>query len=189
MARKTPEINAGSMADIAFLLLIFFLVTTTMNVDRGLFRILPPLVDKQDDDGIKVRQRNVLSIRVAGDDRIMAKGEVVLLYDLKDIVKEFLLNVNNSEDLPEKEKTNIPIIGEFMVSKGIVSLQNDRQTSYKAYLEVQNELTKALNEIKDEYAQAKFDRPFAELAPEQQEAINKAFPTKISEADPVDYTK
>ncbi len=188
MARKTQEINAGSMADIAFLLLIFFLVTTTMNVDSGISRTLPPMVDNPKDDGIKVRERNILAVRVAGNDMILVGGERVGLDQVKDLAKEFALNVTDSEDLPEKEEVDIPLIGKFMVSKGVISLKNDRSTSYAAYLAVQNELTKAYNEMRSEYSQKQFNKDYEDLTKEERKAVHTAIPNKISEAEPVDLT-
>ncbi len=188
MAKPTPELNASSMADIAFLLLIFFLVSTTMNVDSGISRNLPPIVDNPQDDGVKVRERNVLAVKVAGNDMILAGGERVALSQVKDIAIEFLLNPTDAEDLPEKEEVDIDLIGKFRVSKGLISLQNDRSTTYEVYLAVQNELTKAYNEMRNSLSNKLFQANFEDLTKEQTKAIVKAIPTKISEADPVDLT-
>ncbi len=186
--RKLQEINASSMADIAFLLLIFFLVTTTMNEDSGLSRTLPPFVDKEQDDGLEARERNVLVVKVSGNDQVLVSSERVDISQIKDMAKEFLLNVFNDENLPEKEEVDIPLIGKYMVSKGLISLQNDRSTSYSVYLAVQNELTKALNEMRQDLSIRQFQTDFADLTDEQRKAITTALPSKISEADPVDLT-
>ncbi|MFR9543158.1 MAG: biopolymer transporter ExbD [Rikenellaceae bacterium] len=188
MARKTPEINAGSMADIAFLLLIFFLVTTTMDVDSGISRTLPPIVDNPQDDGIKVKERNILSIRVSGNDMILIAGQRVALSQVTDLAKEFATYGPETETLPEKEEVEIPLLGQFMVSKGVISLQNDRSTSYDAYLAVQNELARAYNELRNEFSNQKFNKDFADLTGDERAAVAKAVPTKISEAEPVDLT-
>ncbi len=188
MAKKTPEINASSMADIAFLLLIFFLVTTTMNVDSGITRTLPPFVDKKKDDGSEVKERNVLAVRVAGNDQILVAGERVTLGRIKDMAKEFILNVNNDENLPEKEEIDVPIFGKMNVSKGVISLKNDRSTSFDVYVAVQNELTRAYAEMRNEFAQRKLNKKYSELTLDEKKAVNKAIPTKISEAEPVDLT-
>ncbi len=189
MARKTQEINAGSMADIAFLLLIFFLVTTTMNVDSGISRTLPPMINSpQEDDGIKVRERNILAVRVAGNDMILVGGERVGLSQVKDLAKEFALNVTDSENLPEKEEIDIPLIGKYRVSKGVISLKNDRSTTYETYLAVQNELTKAYNEMRSEFSQRQFNKKYEDLTKDELKAVHTAMPNKISEAEPVDLT-
>ncbi len=183
--RKIQEINAGSMADIAFLLLIFFLVATTMNVDTGIQRVLPPMPDEnQEQAPMDIKRRNIMLVFVSKFDNIMAGGEAIDITQLKEKAKEFILNPTNDENLPEKEVTNIDLIGNYPVSKGVISLQNDRGTSYNLYIMVQNELTRAFNEVRDELATQKFGKKFMELAEEQREAVQKAVPLKISEAEP-----
>ena len=191
--RKVREINAGSMADIAFLLLIFFLVATTMNVDTGLARMLPPLPpENQKTEDIKVKQRNILLVLVNGAGQIMAgtqgHQELIDLRELKDKTKEFILNPYDLDELPEKEDTEIelPDGGKWVypVSMGVVSLQTTRDTNYQAYIMVQNELTRAFNEVRDDVAMRKFGAKFADLNDEQRSAVVKAVPNKISEAEP-----
>ena len=186
MAKKVQEINATSTADIAFLLLIFFLVTTTMNVDSGIQRMLPPLSEEQQEQAQDVNQRNLLLVFVSAQDAIMVGGERMDIHQLKDKVKNFVLNPDNDPELPEKEITQIDLVGEYPVSKGLVSLQNDRGTSYSTYIMVQNELTRAFNEIKEELSIRKFNKGFADLDEEQRKAITTAVPSKISEAEPRD---
>lgn len=184
--RQIQEINAGSMADIAFLLLIFFLVATTMNVDSGIQRMLPPMPEKdQKQEAIDVKKRNLMLVFVSKFDNIMAGGEGVSITQLKDKTKEFILNPYNDENLPESEVTKIDLIGDYPVSKGVISLQNDRGTSYNTYIMVQNELTRAFNEVRDMVAAEKFGgKKFMDLTQEQRDAIQKAVPLKISEAEP-----
>jgi biopolymer transport protein ExbD len=183
MAKKTPEINASSMADVAFLLLIFFLVATTMDIDSGLNRVLPPWSEKQT-EAPDIKERNLLLVHVNKYDQIAVQGEVVDITMLKDRAKEWVLNREDDKKLPEKKEENINLIGKYMVSQGVISLQNDRGTSYEMYIQVQNELTRAFNEIRDELAKAHFGKAYAELEKEQQDAISKAVPLKISEAEP-----
>ena len=146
MARKTPEINASSMADIAFLLLIFFLVATTMDIDSGLNRVLPPWSEKQT-EAPDIKERNLLLVHVNKYDQIAVQGEMIQIGMLKDRAKEWVLNRTDDKNLPEKKEENIDIIGNYMVSQGVISLQNDRGTSYEMYVKVQNELTRAFNDI------------------------------------------
>ena len=183
MARKTPEINASSMADVAFLLLIFFLVATTMDIDSGLNRVLPPWSEQQT-DAPDIRERNLMLVHVNKYDQIAVQGELVQVSQLKDRAKEWVLNTSNDANLPEKKNETIDFIGEYPVSQGVISLQNDRGTSYEMYIKVQNELTRTINEIRDELSKAHFGRPYAELDKEQQDAIADAVPMKISEAEP-----
>ncbi len=187
--KNIPEINASSQADIAFTVLIFFLVVSTMDIDTGLVRMLPPMADpkvKQED--IKVKERNLLLVFVSGSGSIMAGGKVISLNALKDKTKEFILNANDDKDLPEKKMTNIDMPDgskwSYPVSEGVVSLQNTRDTSYQVYMQVQNELTRAFNEVRDEVAMAKFGKKFNDLGEDERKVITKAIPMKISEAEP-----
>lgn len=188
--KKTPEVNASSMADIAFLLLIFFLVSTTMNVDSGIMRVLPPMPeDEQEEVEDLVHKRNVLLVFISANDEIMVGGERMEIYDITNKVKEFVMNPNNDPKLPEREEKEIDILGSYPVSKGIVSLQNDRGTSYEMYVKVQNELTRAFNELRDNLSQEKFGKKFKDLETNTRKAISEAIPLKISEAEPRDITQ
>ena len=188
-SKKIPEINASSQADIAFTVLIFFLVVSTMDVDTGIVRVLPPMADpnvKQED--IKVKERNLLLVFVSGSGNIMAGGKVIALEALKDKAKEFILNPLDDKDLPEKKVTDIEMPDgskwAYPVSEGVISLQNTRDTSYQVYIKVQNELTRAFNEVRDEVAMSKFGKKFADLEDAERKVITKAIPMKISEAEP-----
>ena len=188
MAKKVQEINAGSMADIAFLLLIFYLVSTTMNVDSGLQRMLPPMADPNYTQTNQVNKRNTMLVFVDANDNLMVQMERITLAQLKDKTKEFILNPNNDPEMPEKEVINIDLIGDYEVGKGIVSLQNDRATSYDMYIKVQNELVRAFNEIRDDVSISYFGKNFADLSEEEREAVQEAVPMRISEAEPRDMT-
>ena len=187
--KKTPEINSSSTADIAFLLLCYFLMTTTMGDQSGLQRRLPPIPDKnQKVEDQKVNRRNIVIVRINSADKLFAGNEAMDIVFLKEKMKEFLANPNNDPNLPEKEEKEIE--GKtYMVSKGVISLQNDRGTSYQAYIAVQNELVKAVNELRDEFARAKYGKPFAALTETQQDIAKKAVPQNISEAEPKDVSK
>ncbi|MFI3323720.1 MAG: biopolymer transporter ExbD [Rikenellaceae bacterium] len=192
--REIQEINAGSMADIAFLLLIFFLVATTMNVDTGLARMLPPLPeDDQQQQQIDVKERNILLVFVSGSGNIMAGGEPIDIKYLKDKAKDFSLNVGELDNLPEKEEKEFELPDGskwiYPVSSGIVSLQTARETDYRVYIEVQNELTRAFNEIRDEVAMRKFGSKFEDLDSDTRDVMIKAVPVKISEAEPREIKK
>ncbi|MCQ2184358.1 MAG: biopolymer transporter ExbD [Bacteroidales bacterium] len=187
---KTPEINSSSTADIAFLLLCYFLMTTTMDQQSGLQRRLPPMPNEQQKvEDQKVNRRNIIVVKINSADRLFAGSEPMDLIYLKDKIKEFLTNPNNDPSLPEKEVKTLDIIGEYPVSKGVISLQNDRGTSYQAYIAVQNELVKAINELRDELSIAKFGKKYIKLETAEQEVIRKAIPQNISEAEPKDVSK
>ena len=188
-ARKTPEVRADSQADIAFLLLIFFLVATTMNSDKGLSRVLPPLPpeDVKVED-IKVKERNVLLVFVNAAGQIMAGDESMDIRGLKDKAKEFILNPMDDANLPEKKDTEIELADgskwTYPVSEGVISLQTTRDTNYEVYIMVQNELSRAFNEVREQVAMQKFGHSFADLNEDQRSAVTKAVPQKISEAEP-----
>lgn len=187
MARKskeTPEINGGSMADIAFLLLIFFLVATTMDIDTGLSRKLPPYNPEAQDNNDQIKERNVYVVLINSQDQIMVEGKPMNIYKLRDAAKEFILNPQNKDNLPEKREVEIPYFGKVMVSKGIISLQNDRGTSYGMYIKVQNELIAAYNEVREDVAMQKFGRHFDDLPEDKHDAIAEYYPQVISEAEP-----
>ncbi len=188
--REIQEINASSMADISFLLLIFFLVTTSMATDKGLFRTLPPPVEKKEiKEKVEVNQRDVMLILVNSNDLLMVNGEVMDVNKLKDKAKEFIANPSNNPDLPAKEAVNVPLLGgtQMVTTKHVISLQNDRGTSYQAYLSVQNELVAAYDELRDELSSRKFGKLFVDLSKEEQDAVKVVYPQKISEAEPKSY--
>lgn len=186
MAAKTPELNASSMADIAFLLLIFFLVTTTMDVDTGIGRVLPPPPDPTVDPP-ESKERNVMNILVNKSDRLLINGRHGDITTLTDEVKEFMTpHVPNDVDFPEVKEETIDLLGTVYTSKGIISLKNDRGTSYKMYISVQDKLALAFSEMKDELAMKKFGRLFADISEDQKKAINIAIPVRVSEAEPED---
>ena len=190
MAKKTPAINSSSTADIAFLLLCYFLMTTTMGTQTGLSRRLPPMPDpNQKVEDQKVNRRNIIIVKINSADRILAGSEPIDVSQLKDKIKIFLTNPTDDPSLPVKEATEIAGIGTRNVSKGVISLQNDRGTSYQAYIAVQNELVKAVNELRDEASMREFGKKFLALDEDQQKSIKELVPQQISEAEPKDVGK
>ncbi len=188
MARRAaPEINAGSMADIAFLLLIFFLVTTTMDVDTGITRKLPPPVEDQDDD-IVVKDRNVLKVLINSHDRLLIDGKPGDISMLKQKAIDFMAIHPNNDSYPEYQPKYIEELGiDIQASKGIISLKNDRGTSYDMYIAVQNQLAAAFHEMKDELSLRLFGLKYKQLIDKNKiKGINKAVPVRISEAEPED---
>ena len=194
MARKKrgmPGINSSSTADIAFMLLIFFLTTTSMDTDKGLARRLPPPPDpnvKQNDD-LKVKERNVLQVRINKDNQLMVGSEYMEVTQLRAKAKEFIANPNDEDSKPEKHVVNIPLLGgDCMVTKNhVISVTNDVGTSYQAYIDVQNELVAAYNELRNEKAKSAFGKDYVECNEDEQKAIREFFPQKISEAEPKKY--
>lgn len=196
--RKVPEVNSSSQADIAFSLLIFFLVATTMNTDTGLARMLPPMPpENQKQEDIKVKERNLFLVLISGNGAIMAgtptDQQIIDLRQLTDKAKEFILNPYDEESLPEKKDEEIEMPDgskwTYPVSQGVISLQTTRDTGYQSYIQVQNELTRAFNEIRDDVSEQKFGSKFSDLTEVQRGVITKAIPLKISEAEPRNIKK
>jgi biopolymer transport protein ExbD len=170
--RTSPEINASSMADIAFLLLIFFLVTTTIDTDKGIIHKLPPWDPEQEQEDIDINKRNVLIVLVNAQDYLLVNGNYEKVANLRKRIKEFVDNRGQNPELSVNPQ------------KAIVSLQNDRGTSYNMYIQVQNESKAAYRELREEYAQKKFNKTFDKLSEDQAKEVREEYPLKISEADP-----
>ncbi len=187
MAKKTPEINASSQADIAFLLLVFFLITTTMDVDKGIQRRLPPMPEEnQQEQDVKINRRNIVVVKINSQDRIMVGTSPAEVGEIKDKIVEFLTNPTDDPNMPEKETKFIEGLGNYPVSRGVVSLQNDKGTLYNTYIQVQNEIVRAINQIRDQFAQEHYGKKFAQLDEDKQKIVKEAVPQNISEAEPKD---
>ena len=188
--RKTPGINGSSSADIAFMLLIFFLITTSMDTDKGLARRLPPPVpkDQKKNEEMDIKKRNILVVLINSNNQILCNNEFIDIKQLREKVRNFIENPYNDEHMPEKTEVDVPFFGKQMVTKNhVISLQNDRGTEYQAYIDVQNELAAAYNELRDKVSRAKFGKAFADLDEDQQKAVQMIYPQKISEAEPKNY--
>ena len=172
--REAPEINAGSMADIAFLLLIFFLVTTTIDVDKGITVKLPPWSDEPPPE-MKLNERNVYSVLVNANDELLVRGQLMRAADLRENTKNFIANPKNMPNMAETPK------------KAIISLKNDRGTSYEAYIKVYNELKAAYRELWDDAADAQYGRTYEELELAEKKALRAEIPLVISEAEPTSF--
>ncbi len=185
--RAIPEINAGSMADIAFLLLIFYLVTTTMDTDKGINRKLPPWDEELVEDPPPIKERNIFTVLVNSNDQLLVEDEYLEISQLREKAMEFIDNngdgsctyckgfkVSSSSDNPDK---------------AVISLQNDRGTSYGMYVKVQNELVAAYEDLREKYAEEEYGKSYRGMDEEEDKdllsEIKKAYPQKISEAEPL----
>ncbi len=186
MSKRSADISTASMADISFLLLTFFLLTSSINTDLGITRKLPPPIDptvKPPD----VKERNILKVLVNKSDRLLVQSKPIDISQLRAVAKDFLSNPTNDLNLPEIEEKTIENLGTVRVSKGIISLKNDRGTSYDMYIQVQNELTAAVNELRDELSKQRYGVKFKDLTnADYIDAVSKAVPVAISEAEPED---
>ena len=177
MARKKrsiPEINAGSMADIAFLLLIFFLVTTTIETDTGIPVKLPPIIDEKVE--VLVNDRNILEVLVNANNQLLVEGRPMAVEQLKQKTKDFV--TNNGRDPKMSDSAQV----------AIVSIKSDRGTKYEAYISIWNELSAAYNELWDAEARKEFGSSYEDLSPADKKVISqKMYPRTVSEAEPESY--
>jgi biopolymer transport protein ExbD len=198
--RKAPEVNAGSMADIAFLLLIFFLVTTTIETDSGISRQLPPINDEEQDPP-PLKEKNIFIVLINSNGELLVEDEKMEIGNLKESAKRFLDNGGGKGDeacnycrgAGDPKSSDNPI-------KAVISLQNDRLTDYGVYITVQNELVKAYTELRNREANRLYGRDFIAMVKdyknkadydgnvdklkERIETIKDMFPQKLSEAEP-----
>lgn len=190
MAKKVPAINASSMADISFLLLIFFLITTSMDVSQGLARRLPaPVPPDAKVEDTDINKRNLMIVKINSANQLMVQGQLMDIKQLRQKAKEFILNENNDANLPKvvEEDFGAPLGVQRYTKDHVISVQNDVDTQYQAYLDVQNELVAAYNELRDECARKYYHTPYNELDEDSQKQIQKVYPQKISEAEPKNY--
>ena len=201
--RKVPGINASSMADVSFLLLCYFLMVSSMDVDSGLARRLPPPPQTQEETSIEVQRRNLMIVLVNAQNEILLQdqqGVVVYANEndleggggkaaMKDLIKAFVLNETNNPSLPQliEEDFDAPIGIVPVTSNHVISIQNDATTRYSAYIAVQNEVVRAYNELREEGSKKYFGTTYEELTEDQKNQINKLYPQRISEAEPKNY--
>ena len=193
--RSAPEVNAGSMADIAFLLLIFFLVTTTIETDTGLNRKLPPI--EENDEDVIIKQKNIFTVLINNRDQLLVEEELMEIKDLRAAAVKFLDNGGGTgEDRCDYCKGAKDPGSSDNPDKAIISLKNERETSYATYISVQNELVAAYNELRNRRAQELYGKSFAEMEKdyddvnwvgnkerleERIEKIKVEYPQKLSE--------
>ena len=201
--RENPEINAGSMADIAFLLLIFFLVTTTMNVDSGVSK---KLSEKPPPDYVPpiIKEKNIFEVNINRKNELLVEGERMEVKDLKEAAISFIDNGGGEGKIENGVKTGPCTYckGDRSTSssdhpnKAIISVQSDRGTEYGTYIKVQNELLRSYSELRHRLSMEKYKIPFAELEEaykkdrnnedlkKKVEDIKASYPQIISDAEP-----
>ena len=180
-SKLVPEVNAGSMADIAFLLLIFFLVTAVIPKDKGFNRKLPPKCPPNTICDDVIKERNALRIIINNNDQIMVEGDVINIDELKTITKAFLdnngdgsCNYCNGSQLDDSSVNP---------AKAVVSLQSGKQSSYKQFIAVQDELTKAYYELRQTYINNVLKKTTDNLSKEELKQVKDAYPFILSEAE------
>ncbi|RKS55814.1 biopolymer transport protein ExbD [Gillisia mitskevichiae] len=197
--RSAPEVNAGSMADIAFLLLIFFLVTTTIETDRGISRKLPPIQDENVEPPV-IKQKNIFTVIVNRNNDLLVEDQVMQLGELRKAAMDFLDNGagQGDEGCSYCKGAKDPASSDNP-TKAIISLVNDRQTEYRTYISVQNELVAAYNQLRNREAQRMFGMDYTEMEAKyndpnfrgnkdklekQIDEVKDMYPQKLSEAEP-----
>lgn len=191
--RKVPGLNQSSTADISFILLIFFLVTTSMDTDSGLSRRLPEWNPDEVEQEMKIKERNVMTVQVNKFNEIYVKNGVINrqieVSELKDIAKEFIANPDDNPNLPVIEPFEIEGYGTVNTTiKHVISLQTDRTTNYEIYFQVQHELSKAYSELRDAWARRVFGKHYVDCDEKtEQPVVRGVYSNKISEAEPKQY--
>jgi biopolymer transport protein ExbD len=184
--KKVPGLNTTSTADISFMLLIFFLVTSSMDTDKGLPRQLPPPQQEQQKEvELKVKERNVMEIRIDADNQLTCNGEPTIPEALKERIADFVANTANDPTLPEKSIREVNYFGRCEVSdRHVLSIQVDRQTSYDAYFQMQDAIVGAYKQLRNQLALRKFGKPLSRCTRDEREAIGMVYPQRISEEAP-----
>ncbi|MCQ2279268.1 MAG: biopolymer transporter ExbD [Bacteroidales bacterium] len=216
MARKPPAINTSSSADISFLLLTFFLLTSNISSDQGIMRQLPKYSKDMQQVDVEINTRNILNVKVTNKNIVMVDGakwlndEWLMFTDNKsdvnstnsanyageigkihEIAYEFFKNRYNEPNLPDKKLTNIEEagFGMYEVTNGVISLQCQNYATYDTYIKVHNELSRAINDLRDELSREKYGKSFSVLEEsndkkdqERVKAIKAAIPMRVSES-------
>ena len=171
--REGAEINGSSMADIAFLLLIFFLVTTTINVDTGIGMVLPPPLDPEQEPP-PIRERNLMKILVNSQGLVLMDEEPVQITEVREKLIEFISNPENNEELS------------ISPDAAIVSLKTQRETPYSIYIDMLDEVMAAYKDLRDAASRSNYGVPYDALVDDspQQDQIREMYPKKISIAEP-----
>lgn len=183
--KEIPQFNSSSMADIAFLLLIFFLITSSLESKTGIYRQLSPgfaedILKKKSD----IQERNFLFIEISENNQLILGEEIISIPEIKTIAKTFIANPENLDYLPEKESIDLPIIGNYPVSnQHIIQLEVNRNSNYQTYISVISELTAAYNELRNEFAQNHFRKTFDKLTDEEKEVAREVYPLRITEKE------
>jgi len=180
--RQVPGLNTTATADISFMLLVFFLMTSSMDADKGLPRQLPPPQNEQIEQQLKVKERNVLRIGLDADNRLTCNDEATTTEELTRCVADFVANRADDPQLPEKSTRDVNFFGTCQVSdRHVLLIQVDRAATYDAYFQMQNAIARAYNQLRNELAQKQFHRPYAKCSADQRQAIAMVYPQRISE--------
>ncbi|MDR1610907.1 MAG: biopolymer transporter ExbD [Candidatus Symbiothrix sp.] len=183
--RSISPFNATSSADIAFILLLFFLLSGSLSSKTGIYRqLLPDTSEAKLKKKIDIEKRNFVTFSIDENNTVFMEDEPVKLYEIRDIAKKFIANPENSDYLPEKQEIEIPELGLVSVTPhAVINFEISRKTSYQTYISVLGELSAAYDDLRNELANERFDKSFERLTEEQRTAIREAYPLRISEKE------
>lgn len=180
-----PALNTTSTSDISFMLLIFFLVTTSIDSDKGLARRLPPPPEEQTPVELVAKERNVLRVAIGADGRLTCEDRPVTLPELRERVVTFVDNAADSPSLPEKTVVNIPLLGRCSVTDcHVIALEVSREADYDTYFHVQQTISAAYAILRNRLAEARFGRSLDECSAEERRAVTRHYPQRVSETEP-----
>ena len=180
--RDVPELNTTSTADISFMLLIFFLVTSSMDTDKGLPRQLPQPEDMLMEQEVEIKKRNVLELQLDAADRLSCNGEPTDYETLTQRVEEFVANRLDDPALPEKSEREVHLFGRIRVSdRHVIAVTTDSLTTYNAYFQMQNAIVRGYYHLRNELARIRFGHAYASCSQEERDAIALVYPQRISE--------
>jgi len=177
-----PALNTTSTADISFMLLIFFLVTSSMDTDKGLLRQLPPHEEEQAREEVTVKKRNIMALQIDADNRLTCNGDTISLVELTQRVKTFVANVDDDPLLPEKTLREVHLLGTCRVSdRHVITIQANRHSTYDAYFNMQNAIVRGYALLRDQLARKCFGHGYALCSQDERDAVTLVYPQRISE--------
>ncbi len=183
--QSVPSLNTTSTADISFMLLIFFLMTSSMDTDKGLPRQLPPPEESEVEQEMMVKERNVLALQLDADNHLTCNGEPTTNDELVRRVAEFVANDADDPSMPEKSEREVHLLGLTRVSdRHIITIQADRQTSYDAYFQMQNAIVAGYNQLRNRLARQRFGHDYRQCSQQERDAIALVYPQRVSEMPP-----
>ena len=186
---EVPELSTTSTADISFMLLIFFLVTSSMDTDKGLARQLPMPDDETVQQQVLIKERNVLAVELDANDRMTCDGEPVSAEELTQRVEEFVANRNGDPQMPEMSERDVHLLGRYTVSdRHVITIKVHPNTTYNAYFDMQDAIVRGYNNLRNQLARRHFNHSLAQCTNDERDAIVMVYPQRISELPMDDET-
>lgn len=179
---NVPGLNTTSTADISFMLLIFFLVTSSMDATHGLPRQMPQPESEVQQEQVAVKERNVMTLVLSADNQITCNGDVVLPSELVERVATFVDNATDDPSLPEKSERELHLLGLYKVSdRHVITIEAHRDASYSAYFDLQNAIVRGYTQLRNQLAEQRFHHSYAACTTTEREVIEMVYPQRISE--------